>query len=174
MYIIHETLSSDDPRVHPEIVTIGDYWHFTISYVPPNKGIFLDWLPHEKLSEEVARSFPLTNAYKGVVSLSKPYTNKSEIVTASGDVEWKKHIYKLTAKDKQDVVLLIKAAMRLFSKTHLTNEKTLTKLLKEISSLNTMEDCDLAFYNYFGMSSATTHGLERDPKFPIKWPWDKE
>lgn len=174
MFIIHETLSSEDPRLHSEIVTIGDYWHFTISYIPPNKGIFVDWLPHEKLSEEVARSFPLTNAYKGVVSLSRPFTKKSELVTASGDVEWKKYIYKLTSKDKQDVVLLIKAAMRLFAKTHLTDEKTLKKLLKEIAVLNTMEDCDIAFYNYFNMSSATTHGLEKNPKFLVRWPWDKK
>lgn len=174
MYIIHETLSSEDPRVHPEIVKVGDYWHFTISYIPPNKGIFIDWLPHEKLSEDVAKSYPLTNAYRGVVSLSKPFTKKEDIVTASGDVEWKKFIYKLTSKDKENVVLLIKAAMRLFAKTHLTNDKTLKKLLKEISTINTMEDCDLVLYNYYGMSSATTHGLEKQPKFTIKWPWDKE
>ena len=174
MYIIHETLSSEDPRVHPEIVRVGDYWHFTISYIPPNKGIFIDWLPHEKLDEDVAKSYPLTNAYKGVVSLAAPFTKKDDIVTASGDVEWKKYVYKLTTKDKQNVVLLIKAAMRLFAKQHITSEKTLKKLMKEITNINTMEDCDLVFYNYFNMSNATTHGLERTPKFQVKWPWDKE
>ena len=174
MYIIHESLAGDDPRKHPEMVVVGDYWHFTISYIPPNKGIFIDWLPHEKLSEDVAKSFPLTNAYKGVVSLSKPFTKKEDIVTASGDVEWKKYIYKLTVKDKENVVLLIKAAMRLFAKAHLADDKTLKKLIKEIGTINTMEDCDIFLYNYYNMSSATTHGLEKQPKFKVKWPWDKE
>ena len=174
MYIINETLASDDPRVHPEIVKIGDYWHFTISYIPPNKGIFIDWLPHEKLSEDVAYSYPLTNAYKGVVSLTKPYTTKKDIVTASGDVEWKKHIYKLTAKDNEDVVALIKSAMRLYAKAHIISQKTLKKLIKEINNANTMEKCDLVFYNYFNISNATTHGLEKQPDFEVKWPWDKE
>ena len=59
MYIISETLSSEDPRVHPEIVKIGDYWHFTISYIPPNKGIFIDWMQVKLLKLEVMSKLTL-------------------------------------------------------------------------------------------------------------------
>lgn len=170
MFIIHETLSSQDPRLHPEIVRIGDYWHFTISYIPPNKGVFVDWMAHEKLTEDVARSFPLTNAYRGVVSLSKPFTKKDDIVTASGDVEWKKHIYKLTATDKDNVVKLIKAAARLYAKLYIKSEKTLKKLIKEIDNASTMEDCDILLYTYYNISTATTRNLEKKPKFQVEWP----
>lgn len=174
MYIIHETLASTDPRVHPETVAIGSYWHFTIRYIPPNKGIFIDWLPYETLSEEVAKCCMLTGAYKGVVSVSKPVTKKEDIVNASGDVEWKKYIYKLTAKDKENVVLLMKAAMRLYATQYVSDQKTLKKLIKEVNSAYTPEDCKRILHHYYAVGSALMDGLPRTPTFNIIWPWEEK
>lgn len=174
MYIIHETLASSDPRIHPETVIFGDYWHFTIRYIPPNKGIFVDWLPHEKLSEEVAKSHTLTGSYKGVLSVSKPVTKKEDIVNASGDVEWKKYIYKLTAKDKENVIILMKAAMRLYANAHLTDQKVLKRLIKEVNSASTIEGCESVLHHYYGVGSASTNGLARNPSFAITWPWEEK
>lgn len=173
MFIIHETLPGNDPRIHPETVVVGDYWHFTIRYIPPNKGIFIDWLPHEKISEEVARSCKLVGAYKGVVSVSKPVTKVGDIVSASGDVEWKKYIYVLTKKDKENVVSLMKAAMRLYAQAHLKDQKTLKKLINEVNICDTMEQCQMVLYYYYNIASALTNGLSKEPKFKVDWPEEK-
>jgi hypothetical protein len=174
MYIIHETLAGNDPRIHPETVVVGDYWHFTIRYIPPNKGIFIDWLPHENISEEVAKCCMLTGSYKGVLSISKPVTKKEDIVNASGDVEWKKYIYKLSAKDKENVVIIMKTAMRLYANTYITDQKTLKRLIKEVNSTSTIESCEHLLHHYYGVGSATTNGLPRNPEFNIKWPWEEK
>lgn len=170
MYIIHETLPSNDPRIHPDTVIVGHYWHFTIRYIPPNKGIFIDWLPHEKISEEVAYSSKLAGAYKGVVSLVKPATNVKDIVGASGDVEWKKYIYTLTKKDKENVVGLMKTTMRLYAQKYLSDQKTLKRLLKEVNTADTIEKCQHIMYHYYNIASALTNGLEKAPEFNVEWP----
>lgn len=167
-------MHSNDPRIHPETEIVGDYWHFTIRYIPPKKGIFIDWLPHEKISEETAKCSKLTGAYKGVISVSKPVTKKEDIVNASGDVEWKKYIYKLTAKDKENVVLIMKSAMRLYAKAHITDQKILKRLIKEVNNTTTIESCEYVLHHYYGVGSATMNGLPRNPEFKIKWPYEEE
>jgi hypothetical protein len=174
MYIIHETLASNDPRIHPKSSIVGDYWHFTIRYIPPNKGIFIDWLPHEKISEEAAYACKLAGAYKGVVSLAKQVTKVKDIVGSSGDVEWKKYIYVLTKTDKANVVLLIKAAMRLYAQAHLQDQKSLKKLINEVNSVDTIEQGQHILYHYYNVGSALTNGLPKEPKFKVAWPEEKK
>jgi hypothetical protein len=173
MYIIHETLASNDPRIHPDTVVIDHYWHFTTRYIPPNKGIYIDWMPHEKISEDVAKSCKLTGAYKGVVSVSKPVTKASDIQGSSGDVEWKKYIYTLTKKDKENAVLLMKAAMRLYAQKYLTDQKTLKRLINEVNTADTIEKCQLVLYHYYDIGSALTNGLPKEQKFKVEWPEEK-
>jgi hypothetical protein len=174
MYIIHETLPQNDPRIHPDTSVVGNYWNFTIRYIPPNKGIYIDWVPHEKLSEEVANSYKITGAYKGVVSVSKPVTKVSDVQGSSGDVEWKKYIYVLTKTDKANVVLLMKAAMRLYAQAHLQDQKSLKKLINEVNSVDTIEQCQHILYHYYNIGSALTNGLPKEPKFKVEWPEEKK
>lgn len=170
MYIIHESTPSNDPRLHPLMQIVGDYWHFTIRHVPPNKGIYIDWLAHEKLTEEVAMSYKVIGSHKGVVSVSRPVTKISDITRSSGEVEWKKFIYKLNVQDKENVVKLMKSAMRLFAQAHLADQKALKRLLNEVALADTVEKCQYVMYHYYNVDSAFTNKTERDPKFNVVWP----
>jgi len=168
MYIIHETLAGNDPRLDPRAKAIGSYWHFTIREV--QDGVYIDRIPHEKLSAEVAKSVKLTGAYKDVISLSRPANNIDEIQQVSGDVEWQKYVYKLTKQDKKNVVVLMKTAMNMYAKTHLEDQETLHKLIEVVNSASTIEGCEYVLYHYFNVGSATTNGKPKEPKFIVKWP----
>lgn len=175
VYIIHQTIANDDPRLHPDAVVVGDYWHFTIRYIPPEKDIYIDWLNYLELPEGAAKSSVLTNNYKGVVSLVKPVDKVDDIVTASGDVEWEKHVYRLTEEDKQNVTMLIKTAMRLYATENLTDNKKLKKLLQKVNACTNQEECENILHHYYKVStSPITHNTPREPEFNIKWPGNEK
>ena len=170
MYIIHETLPSNDPRINEKTSVFGHYWHFTIRYIPDNENIYLDWINHEVLSEEVANSYKISGSYKGTVSVSRPVNNINDVVSSSGDVEYKKYIYTLTEADKENVVKLMKSAMKLYSKNHLTDQEVFEKLMNKIDSALTIEDCNRVMYDYFNVSSASTNNTPKNPEFEVNWP----
>ena len=157
------------------MVEIGNYWHFTISYVPPEKNIFIDWFNYLELPEDVAKCSILTNNYKGVVSLTRPADKVEDIVTASGDVEWEKYVYRLTDQDKQNVTALMKAAMVLYANENLDNQKLLKKLLRKVEACQTQDDCEQIMHHYYKVSlSPQTNKQPREPEFNIKWPGNEK
>lgn len=175
MYIIHQTIANDDPRLHPDAVEVGNYWHFTIRFIPPEKEIYIDWLNYIELPEGAAKSSVLTNNYKGVVSLTKPVDKVEDIVTASGDVAWEKYVYRLTDEDKHNVTILIKTAMRLYATENLSDKKILKKLLKKVDECNTQDECEHILHHYYKVStSPKTHKTPREPEFNIKWPGNEK
>lgn len=172
MYIIHETIAGNDPRNIKNSQVIGHYWHFTIRSVKENE--YLDWLPHEKISEEVAYSCRITGAYKGVVSLARDAVSPEEVISASGDVPYGKYIYKLTDSDKKNVVELMKSAMRLFAKGHLQKKNQINKLMPVIDEADTIEKCEEVLFHYFKVNTASTQGHARKPAFKLSWiDWTK-
>lgn len=169
MYIIHETLSDNDPRIDPTTSAVGDYWHFTIRHVP-DSSVYLDWLSYEILPEEVAKTHRIVNSYKGVISIAAPASSVDEIVHASADTEYKKYIYELTDKDKKNVIELMKAAMRLFAREHLQNRDVLDRLLREVELADTIERCEYVLHHYYGVGSATMINQPQKPAFSVQWP----
>ena len=169
MYIIHETLSDNDPRIDSKTTAIGDYWHFTIRYVS-DSSVYLDWLDYEVLPEEVAKTHKIVNSYKGVISITEPVERIEDIVHASADVEYNKYIYELTDDDKKNVVELMKSAMRLFAKNHLQNKDNLDRLLREVNLSDSIERCEYVLHHYYGVGSATMVNQPRKPAFTVQWP----
>ena len=175
MYIIHQSITGNDPRLHESFVEVGHYWHFTITQVPDDQGIYIDWLSYLELPEEVAKCSILTNNYKGVVSLTKPTNRVEDMVTASGDIEWEKYVYRLTDQDKQNVTALMKSAMKLYATDTLDDRKLLKKLLNKVESCQNQEDCEQIMHHYYKVSlSPTTNKQPREPEFNIKWPGNEK
>jgi len=173
MYIIHPTIADNDPRIPKGSKVVGDYWHFTMRYIPD--GAYIDWINYIELSEEVAKSAVLTNAYRDVVSVTEPVSKAEDIVTASGDVEWEKYVYRLTDKDKENVTVLIKSAMRLYANENLTDKKILKKLLQKVEACSTKEECELILHNYYKVTaSPAMNKTPREPEFNIKWPGNEK
>jgi len=168
MYIIHETLSDHDPRIDSRTTLIGDYWHFTVRYIP-DESVYLDWLLYEEISEPVAKSYKITKSYKGVISISEPVTNIDEITQVSADTEYKKYIYELTDTDKSNVTELMKASMRLYAKARLQNP-ILEKLLVEVDLADSIERCEYVMHHYYGVGSATMDKTPQRPAFEVNWP----
>lgn len=170
MYIVHKTLNSNDPRIPKNSSIIGHYWHFTIREILDGKGVYIDWLLYEKVSEEVAYSYKLSGSYKGIVSISEPVTNIKDMQSSSGDTEWKKYSYRLTKQDKANATELKKVCMRLFAREYVQNQKQLKRLLTEVNNCDTVERCDQVLHHYFGVNTNTTNGTPRNPEFKVDWP----
>jgi len=169
MYIIHETLADNDPRLDSRTRAIGDYWHFTIRQIL-DSSVYIDWLDYIEISESVAKSHKIVNSYKGIISLSEPASNLDEVSKASADTEYKKYIYELTDEDKKNVMILMKSAMKLFAESHLINKDALSRLLREIEYADSIERCEYVLHHYFGVGSATMNNQPRKPAFKVEWP----
>jgi len=113
MYILHETVASNDPRLDPRIKTKTNVWHYTISELNPNEGIITSWLNPVEVTEEELVASKFTNVMDNMVPILVNTANRVDMVepTSFGDPTYEKIMYTLTATDKSNLVSLMKKMM---------------------------------------------------------------
>ena len=123
MYILHETIAGNDPRLHASMKLFGNYWHYTIHYIPEGENVFVDWLKGEQISEQVAKAHKFTGAVNGELSIKTNTTTWEEIAQASSETATgPKHIYELSMDDNNNCIILMKTIIKNYAKNRLKSD----------------------------------------------------
>lgn len=179
MFIIFETVASNDPRLDAKIQSIGKFWHYVIGYVAPEdeSSVVTAWLKGEEITEAVAKAALFCSAYNGELSVlaneDGTIANNTITPTSGGDGFWKKAAYFLTESDKQNAIACMQAAMRLFTRDHLGNKEVEEQLLEQINGLdpNDLDNAQMFMATYFDYDTAYTNGKPKPRLFPVTWVW---
>ena len=183
MYIVFETLASDDPRLDSRMNIFGKFWHYQIAYIAPEHeaDVYLKWLKHEVISKEVAETDKLASAVDGEISLLvRDFGTYKEILspTSYGNNGYHKQNYFLTDKDIKNATELLKAILRLHIDAHLKEGEgenvnpvgTRERLLKKVNALSNLNDAQVFFQDYLDTQlSAYVVGLQKNPEFNVIW-----
>jgi hypothetical protein len=177
MYIIYETIASNDPRRSPGVRDFGTFWHYTVAEVAP--GTHIDWLKGQEVSEQVAKCWILVTSVDGEITVLKSDVDSyAEIILPSsgGNVGYHKETYFLTDTDKTLAKNFLQAVLKLEAKNKLSVDgmknpaDTLTKLNQVIDNALTLNDIQIVMKDYFGVDCcAYTSGRTRSPAFQVNW-----
>ena len=172
MYIIFESIASDDPRVDARIKTISTTWHHTIGYIAPEdeSNVRIDWLKATPITRDVAHAHHFTNALEGEISIMRNIADASDIIqpTSFGDNNYEKINYKLTSVDELNTVALLKALMLNYAEAHLTEETGLLQIRANVPTLTTLKDTQMFMATYFEWECAYTANKEKRPLFATR------
>ena len=173
IYIIHESVPGNDPRLDPKMERIGDFWHYVVQKFPADRDIVWKWLNGEQVTENIAKAYKFTSAYENEISVRKSTNIYEEISGASGDTEdldETKIYYRLTQVDQQNAVEFFKTVMRIHVKNYTEeNSKNAHTLLKMIERAATISECQDLMYDYFDVGFPINVRRKRAPKFQIHW-----
>jgi hypothetical protein len=173
MYIIHETVAGNDPRLLPSMELVGGYWSYTIRRVPDDlPSTYIDWLKAEVISESVARAYKFCGAKDNEITVRKSTKVYEEIASASSEADMSqgpKIYYYLTGEDVVNTTSLLKTIMLNHTNNHLKNQEVKPQLVKLINACNTIEDAHRVLANYFGCENATTYGKPKTPIISVEW-----
>ena len=173
IYIIHEAVPGNDPRLDPQMEMLGDFWHYQIHKFPANQDIVWKWFHGEQVTENVAKAYKFTSAHENEISVRKSTNIYEELADGSGDTEdldETKIYYRLTSVDQQNCVEFFKTVMRIHIKNHTEkNSKTAQALLKMVDQLTTVTACQELMYDYFDVGFPVNNRRKRSPKFNINW-----
>ena len=173
IYIIHENVPGNDPRLDPNMQRMGDFWHYIVQKFPAGKDIVWSWLKGEQVSENVAKAYKFTSSYENEISVRKSTNVYEEIADGSGDTEdldQTKIYYRLTTADQQNCVEFFKTVMRIHIKNHTEeNSKNAQALLKMIDQLTTVTACQDLMYDYFDVGFPVNVRRKRAPTFKMNW-----
>lgn len=178
MYIVFETISGNDPRLDTRMNIFGKYWHYSIAYIAPEheSDVYLKWLPHEVITEKVAKSDKLASSVDGEIALlMKNFGTYDEILspTSYANNGYKKQLYYLTDDDIKNCTELLKAIAKLqiLNKLAEDNEPGVKEfLLEKASKLTTLNEAQIFFLNYFDVNlTAYTAGMEKSPEVVAKF-----
>jgi hypothetical protein len=178
MYIVFETIASNDPRLDPKMNIFGKYWHYSIAYIAPEHeaDVYLKWLSYEVISEKVAKSDKLAYSIDGEIALLvRNFGTYDEIIapTSRGDNNYQKQLYYLTDDDDKNCTELLKAIAKLHILNRLSTDNDVgvkEKLLEKSMKLKTLNEAQEFFYNYFNVSlTAYTAGMEKSAEFEAKF-----
>jgi hypothetical protein len=140
MYIVHETVAGDDPRLHPSMQMFGSFWHYTIRYIPDNENVYIDWLKGAVISEDVAKAHKFTSAVNGELTVKKNTSNWDELLHASSEnMNGPKAIYELTVRDHDNCVAFLKATFGIFIKTRVLDATDSQRLTEMVQTATTIE-----------------------------------
>lgn len=179
MYIIFETIATNDPRLDSKIQFFSKFWHHTIAYIAPEDeaSVILSWLKHEVISEDVAKAAIFTAAYNGEIAVlaneDGTIANNMITPTSGGDGFYKKAPYFLTAADKSNAILCMQASMRLFTEQHSSDAEKNSNLINLINQLDLtdLDDAQMFMATYFDFDTAYTTGKLKGPEFEMNWIW---
>ena len=173
IYIIHESVPGNDPRLDPSMERIGDFWNYVVQQFPADQDIVWSWLKGEQVTESVAKSYKFTPAHENEISVRKSTNIYEEISGASGDTEdldQTKIYYRLTPVDQQNTVEFFKTVMRIHVRNYTEeNSKNAQALLKMVNQLQTVTACQDLMYDYFDVGFPINIRRKRAPKFKINW-----
>ena len=178
MYIMFETIASNDPRLDPKLSFVGKFWHYTIGYVAPEdeSGVITSWLRGTEISEDVAKADKFCSAYEGELSVMANEDGSIASMTTPtsyGNPFYKKAAYFLTSDDTANAIRCMQEAMRLFTRDHTSDEPLQTQLYALIDALDltNLDAAQMFMATYFDFDTAYTQGRPRYPEFTVNWNW---
>jgi hypothetical protein len=161
MYIVCETLASNDKRYLPDMERIYSHWIYTTYYIP--RKIDLSNYEAVEVSEQVARSQKFANANKGKIGLRTGSLAHEEVFGESTEPDGEKTYYYITPEDEALTVELLKVEMDLYLKTHykkVVGDKNYSKyqtkriqIEKEIQECKSIVECKILQHKRFGLDS---------------------
>jgi hypothetical protein len=177
MYIIYETIASNDPRRSPGIRDFGSFWHYTVAEVAP--GTHVDWLKGQEVSEAVAKVWILVTSVDGEITVLKSKVDSyAEIILPSsgGNTGYYKETYFLTDTDKTLAKNFLGTVLKIEAKNKISTDgmknpaDTLARLNQVIDNTQTLNDMQMVMKNYFDVDcSAYTVGRPKNPEFTVNW-----
>lgn len=178
MFILFETVPSNDPRLDPRIVIKNAAWHYSIAQIEESvkDEVILSWLDYAELSPEESECYRFFNVLDGEVPVMVNKSNPKDLIepTSYGDNDYEKVLYKLTQTDKDNTVSLMKKVMTLHARNHSSDETTKNRLLQGISALRTVEETQMFFATYFEWECAYTATKDKVQDFETRWSWGEE
>lgn len=173
-YIIHESVAGNDPRLHPKMERMGEFWHYNVIKFPSNDpDIVYSWLHGEEVTESVAKAYKFTSAHENEISVRKSTNVYEEIFDGSGDTEdldETKVYYRLTPADKNNAVEFFKTVMRIHVKNWTdSSSKYSQTLLRMINDVQTITQAQDLMYDYFDVGFPCNARRVRNPKFQVNW-----
>lgn len=181
MFIIYETIASNDPRYDPKIKNIGSFWNYTIARVDPadEATTRVDWLKGEIVSEQVALANKLASSVNGELTVvNANFTSYDELSfpSSGGDNNYVKQTYFLTDVDKTNAKNFLAVMLKNYVKHHLVCDgvknpvDTAQRLYEEIDNTLSLNDMQILARNYFEAEfSAYVVNRPKTPKFPVNW-----
>jgi hypothetical protein len=185
MYILFETIASDDPRLNAKINITANIWHYSIGYIAPEHvaGTYIDWLDYVELTEEEAKSDKWCSSVDGELTvLTKNFGTYKEIVSPSsgGNNEYVKQTYFLNDQDVASAVSLIKKLLKLHAKRHIKESSdenagsnptgTFNRFVSKVNHLENVNGAQVFIAEYLKVDfSAYTVNYPRNPEFEIIW-----
>lgn len=166
-------MAGNDPRLHPAMTTIGNYWFYTIQQLPDDvPATYIDWLKADVVSEGVAKSYKFCGAKDNEMTVRKSTSVYEEIASASSEADISaglKIYYYLTGEDVANTTALLKTIMINYTKNHLKNIEVKEQLISLINAGKTIEDAHWLLANYFCCENATTYGKPKNPVIAVEW-----
>ena len=184
MYIVYETIASNDPRIDPRIKNIGKFWHFDVAYIDPadEADTRIDWLKGAVIPEHIAFANKFASAVDGEVTLvTKNFTSYDEIVFATNasqmDAEnYVREVYFLKPEELKNARDFIAECLKLQVKNYITPDTmknpvgTDTRLYEVIANAQTLNQIQMVMKSYFDCDVnlyTATRPKQRD--FDIVW-----
>lgn len=176
MYILFETVASNDPRLTPNIQHKANAWLYSIAFVNPDsiQNNPISWLNPVELTEEESHCHRFLNVIDGEIPVMVNKKNPADLVTPTsyGDNDYEKQIYKLTASDLRNTVSLMKKIMKLHTEHHQTDATAKSRLLAGISTLTEIKETQMFMATYFEWECAYTATQDKVLEFPVSWSWE--
>jgi hypothetical protein len=174
MYIVFETVASNDPRITREIKYHASVWHYTICRIDSEDeaSAYTGWLKPEVISVDVAKSYKFIGAVNGEISLRVAVDLNGdgvidEIESASDQLE--KIPYFLTPADDANCTELLKVMMKNYVKNHSDNAELTTNLTAKIEACQNLTETQMLMATYFDFDVASTAGQPKVKEFEVPW-----
>ena len=164
MYIICESLGTQDFRFVPGMEQLYQHWIFSAYYVPDSISISLNDYNAEEVSEDVARAMKFAMVDKGKIGIRTGTNIHEDLFAESGEDTNEKQYYYLTETDDRNTVELMKKEMNIYLKLHYSmltasDFKKYSGKKKEIenliSSCETIRDCQKLQHTHFGVENVS-------------------
>lgn len=184
MYIIFETVASNDPRLDTKINVFGKFWHYSVGYIAEEheSSVVTDWLKGETVTKKVAQSDKFCTACGGELSVVRAdFGTYDELTspTSFGNNEYRKQTYFLNEDNINSTTEFLKVVMRLQIRNHLKESEnpdnasnpvgTAHKLKIKVEQVTNVNEAQELMSNYFDLGFAYTEGMPRTPEFPVIW-----
>jgi hypothetical protein len=170
IYIIHEAISGNDPRLDSRMEEFGEFWHYTVTRFPADQDIVYHWLNGTVVPERVAKAYKFTSAHDNEISVRKATSIWDDLADGSGDTEAEKIYYRLDPNDQANAVEFFKTVMKLHIENHADPSSRHTQTLKSmIDRLGSVTESQVLMYDYFDVGFPCTATRARRPNFEVKF-----
>ncbi len=175
MFIVFESIASNDPRWCEELSRFANFWIYTVARVNDDftDNYDINSINAEIIDEKLARAALFAAAANGMISLRQntethgnlldPCCEDTPCTFSGGD---KKIDYFLTDEDKKNAVNFIKVVLKNYAIHHILSKQERFNFVTEVDYCNSIEECNWVMYNYLDVTNYNTIGT-KNPKYSI-------